>query len=220
MFLRLHVSNLALLLIVLSFGQVSGKCGNLLCGLHEGCCFYGNGTNQYIRCCKLPIHNFLDNISWVLRKLSGVLILCVLFVIGYFLQRMICPQPRRYRTDTSSSLLSDNMTASDNCLLDPFTEQEMRVISPHAAAITRPPSYEEVKDLPSYEEFMHSRDNVEGNTTAAATTTTEGPSISTDSPRQQRSESVERPAPESQLATSSSTLTIPQGEACVSKNVT
>ncbi|XP_048398267.1 uncharacterized membrane protein C3orf80 homolog [Stegostoma tigrinum] len=163
MFFLSYIQNLLLLLIVLSFSQGKGKCGDLLCGLHEGCCLFGNDTHQHIRCCKLPIHSFLDSISWILRKLSGIFILCVLFVIGYFLQRIICPPPRRYRTDTTSSLFSENPNyASDNSLLDRFTDQELHVISPHACTTPRsPPSYEEVKDLPSYEEFMHSRDSIE-----------------------------------------------------------
>lgn len=158
-----HIQNVLLLLIVVGLGQVSGKCGDLLCGLHEGCCLFGNGTNQYIRCCKLPIHSFLDSISWILRKLSGIFILCVLFVIGYFLQRIICPQPRRFQTDTNSSLFSENLNyTSDNSLLDRFTDQELHVITPRTSTTPRSlPSYDEVKDLPSYEEFMHSRESIE-----------------------------------------------------------
>ena len=48
-----------------------------------------------VQTCALPI-SFLDNVGWFVRKLSGLLILLVLFAIGYFLQRIICPSPRRY----------------------------------------------------------------------------------------------------------------------------
>ncbi|XP_025026570.1 uncharacterized membrane protein C3orf80 homolog, partial [Python bivittatus] len=56
----------------------------------------GNATYAETRCCKLPFHTFLDNVGWFVRKLSGLLILLVLFAIGYFLQRIICPSPRRH----------------------------------------------------------------------------------------------------------------------------
>ncbi|XP_004639921.1 uncharacterized membrane protein C3orf80 homolog, partial [Octodon degus] len=71
-----------------------GGCAELACGEREGCCDSANATAM--RCCKLPLHAFLDNVGWFVRKLSGLLILLVLFAIGYFLQRIICPSPRRY----------------------------------------------------------------------------------------------------------------------------
>ncbi|EFB25154.1 hypothetical protein PANDA_019815 [Ailuropoda melanoleuca] len=61
--------------------------------MRERCCDAANATA--VRCCKLPLHAFLDNVGWFVRKLSGLLILLVLFAIGYFLQRIICPSPRR-----------------------------------------------------------------------------------------------------------------------------
>ncbi|KAM6442829.1 putative membrane protein C3orf80 homolog [Liasis olivaceus] len=73
-----------------------GSCGEQKCGARESCCSYGNATYAETRCCKLPFHTFLDNVGWFVRKLSGLLILLVLFAIGYFLQRIICPSPRRH----------------------------------------------------------------------------------------------------------------------------
>lgn len=72
------------------------SCGELKCGEQESCCNYGNFTWAEFKCCKLPFHTFLDNVGWFVRKLSGLLILLVLFAIGYFLQRIICPSPRRH----------------------------------------------------------------------------------------------------------------------------
>ncbi|KAL6081198.1 hypothetical protein STEG23_012170 [Scotinomys teguina] len=83
---------LALALVAPSRG--GGGCGELACGERERCCDSANATA--VRCCKLPLHAFLDNVGWFVRKLSGLLILLVLFAIGYFLQRIICPSPRRY----------------------------------------------------------------------------------------------------------------------------
>ncbi|XP_032117893.1 uncharacterized membrane protein C3orf80 homolog [Sapajus apella] len=83
---------LALALVAPSRG--GGGCAELACGERERCCDATNATA--VRCCKLPLHAFLDNVGWFVRKLSGLLILLVLFAIGYFLQRIICPSPRRY----------------------------------------------------------------------------------------------------------------------------
>ncbi|KAM5293374.1 putative membrane protein C3orf80 homolog [Ctenodactylus gundi] len=83
---------LALALVAPSRG--GGGCAELACGERERCCDAANATAA--RCCQLPLHAFLDNVGWFVRKLSGLLILLVLFAIGYFLQRIICPSPRRY----------------------------------------------------------------------------------------------------------------------------
>ncbi|XP_025872277.2 uncharacterized membrane protein C3orf80 homolog [Vulpes vulpes] len=88
---------LPLLLLLLALAAPSrggGGCAELACGERERCCDAANATA--VRCCKLPLHAFLDNVGWFVRKLSGLLILLVLFAIGYFLQRIICPSPRRY----------------------------------------------------------------------------------------------------------------------------
>nr|XP_006972734.1 uncharacterized membrane protein C3orf80 homolog [Peromyscus maniculatus bairdii] len=74
--------------------EVTSSRGGFGSGERERCCDSANATA--VRCCKLPLHAFLDNVGWFVRKLSGLLILLVLFAIGYFLQRIICPSPRRY----------------------------------------------------------------------------------------------------------------------------
>ncbi|XP_053315528.1 uncharacterized membrane protein C3orf80 homolog [Spea bombifrons] len=139
--------------------QAGWSCGDLLCGEKEGCCVFGNVSHTEIRCCQLPFHTFLDNVGWFVRKLSGLLILLVLFAIGYFLQRMICPSPRRYtrrqqqRGRDGPGLLND--TSSQDSLIDSvrrLPEHELRVIS--SPVFLQLPSYEEVKYLPTYEESM------------------------------------------------------------------
>ncbi|XP_063162569.1 uncharacterized membrane protein C3orf80 homolog [Candoia aspera] len=81
---------------VLLWQPCQGSCGEQKCGAQESCCSYVNATYAETKCCKLPFHTFLDNVGWFVRKLSGLLILLVLFAIGYFLQRIICPSPRRH----------------------------------------------------------------------------------------------------------------------------
>ncbi|XP_078288334.1 putative membrane protein C3orf80 homolog isoform X6 [Panthera onca] len=85
---------LLLTLALVAPSRGGGGCADLACGERERCCDAANATA--VRCCKLPLHAFLDNVGWFVRKLSGLLILLVLFAIGYFLQRIICPSPRRY----------------------------------------------------------------------------------------------------------------------------
>ncbi|XP_036982252.2 uncharacterized membrane protein C3orf80 homolog [Artibeus jamaicensis] len=85
---------LLLLLALVAPSRGGGGCAELACGGGERCCAAANATA--VRCCRLPLHAFLDNVGWFVRKLSGLLILLVLFAIGYFLQRIICPNPRRY----------------------------------------------------------------------------------------------------------------------------
>ncbi|XP_075404998.1 putative membrane protein C3orf80 homolog [Tenrec ecaudatus] len=85
---------LALALALVAPSRGGGGCTELACGERERCCAAANATA--VRCCKLPLHAFLDNVGWFVRKLSGLFILLVLFAIGYFLQRIICPSPRRY----------------------------------------------------------------------------------------------------------------------------
>uniref|UniRef100_A0A8C5PNW8 Chromosome 3 open reading frame 80 n=1 Tax=Leptobrachium leishanense TaxID=445787 RepID=A0A8C5PNW8_9ANUR len=141
--------------------QAGWSCGDLLCGDKEGCCVFGNVSHTEIRCCQLPFHTFLDNVGWFVRKLSGLLILLVLFAIGYFLQRMICPSPRRYTRQPPRSRGPRgaaglfNETSSQDSLIDSvrrLPEHELRVIS--SPTFLQLPSYDEVKYLPTYEESM------------------------------------------------------------------
>ncbi|XP_004682536.1 PREDICTED: uncharacterized membrane protein C3orf80 homolog [Condylura cristata] len=130
-----------------------GSCAELACGERERCCDAANATA--VRCCKLPLHAFLDNVGWFVRKLSGLLILLVLFAIGYFLQRIICPSPRRYPRAAGSqdSLLDSGGRGRGGARAVPASalEHELRVVSP---VFLQLPSYEEVKYLPTYEESM------------------------------------------------------------------
>ncbi|XP_016044045.2 uncharacterized membrane protein C3orf80 homolog [Erinaceus europaeus] len=147
-----------------------GSCAELACGERERCCAAANATA--VRCCKLPLHAFLDGVGWFVRKLSGLLILLVLFAIGYFLQRIICPSPRRpprgqarpgqpggagAPDDDAPALLRDEAAAgSQDSLLDRGgpagdPENELPGVSP---VFLQLPSYEEVKYLPTYEESM------------------------------------------------------------------
>ncbi|XP_049723584.1 uncharacterized membrane protein C3orf80 homolog [Elephas maximus indicus] len=158
-----------------------GGCAELACGERERCCDAANGTA--VRCCKPALHAFLDSVGWFVRKLSGLLILLVFFAIGYFLQRIICPSPRRSPQgrarpappgaegppddDDSPALLRDEAAAgSQDSLLDSGRRARGGAGRPAAACapehelrVVPPgflqlPSYEEVRYLPTYEESM------------------------------------------------------------------
>ncbi|KAK5929453.1 hypothetical protein CgunFtcFv8_010682 [Champsocephalus gunnari] len=131
-------------------------CGEVQCGDGHQCCppiANGNGSaNSAVRCCKLPIHIFFDNVGWFTRKLSGILILLLLFAMGYFIQRIICPRPRRPPHNDRSeepSLFHGHASASQDSLLDRYPEYSLGdFASPNL------PAYDEVKYLPTYEESM------------------------------------------------------------------
>lgn len=160
---------LALGAAALLWPPCQGGCGGLRCGEQEGCCRYGNATHPELRCCRLPLHTFLDNVGWFVRKLSGLLILLVLFGIGYFLQRIICPSPGRRRSsnrdldpaleeeeeeeeDEGGLHLPTPLTSQDS-LLDPLGTH-LDSSSTTTTVFLQLPSYEEVKHLPTYEESM------------------------------------------------------------------
>ncbi|KAM9128230.1 putative membrane protein C3orf80 homolog [Pangshura tecta] len=139
--------------------QGTWSCGGLTCGERESCCDYGNVTYTETKCCTLPFHTFLDNVGWFVRKLSGLLILLVLFAIGYFLQRIICPSPRRYnrpqRQDSPGSPLNGTAATSQDSLLDSGSRGPEPPLLPGGSPLfLQLPSYDEVKYLPTYEESV------------------------------------------------------------------
>nr|XP_015216455.1 PREDICTED: uncharacterized membrane protein C3orf80 homolog isoform X1 [Lepisosteus oculatus] len=116
-------------------------CGGFLCRDDQRCCTQGNSTSE-VRCCKMPSHTFFDNIGWVTRKLSGILILLLLFAMGYFIQRIICPRPRRHheRQEDDPSLLNGHTTASQDSLIDRFPEYS---IGEFTSPVLQLPAYDE-----------------------------------------------------------------------------
>ncbi|MGH0137212.1 UNVERIFIED_CONTAM: hypothetical protein FKN15_056916 [Acipenser sinensis] len=132
--------------------QALRTCGDITCEENQGCCVFGNTTSPQIRCCKQPLNTFIDSVAWITRKLSGILILLLLFAMGYFVQRIICPRPQRHQDSPEDpSLLNGHTTASQDFLIDRFPELDAGYfISP----VLQLPAYEEVKYLPTYEETM------------------------------------------------------------------
>ncbi|XP_030633883.1 uncharacterized membrane protein C3orf80 homolog [Chanos chanos] len=147
--------------------QALRNCGDIQCDEDERCCTQGNGSAT-VRCCRLPLHTFFDNIGWIARKLSGILILLLLFAMGYFIQRIICPRPRRHHDRPEDpSLLHGHITASQDSLLDRIPEYS---VGDFTSPVLQLPAYDEVKYLPTYEETMQEvdRDRSDDNLLAAS----------------------------------------------------
>ncbi|XP_059371013.1 uncharacterized membrane protein C3orf80 [Carassius carassius] len=128
------------------------SCVEIQCDEDQRCCTQNSSSITSIN--QLPLHSFLDNLERLVRKLSGLLILLLLFVVGYFIQRIVCPRPRR-QTPEEPSLLHGH--ASQDSLTGDFSSPVLLL-----------PTYEEVNYLPTYEEIMMevNRDNLNSNTGA------------------------------------------------------
>ncbi|XP_016383603.1 uncharacterized membrane protein C3orf80 [Sinocyclocheilus rhinocerous] len=128
------------------------SCAEIQCDEDQRCCTQ-NSSSSITPIRQLPLHTFLDNLEWMVRKLSGLLILLLLFVVGYFIQRVVCPRPRQ--TPEEPSLLHGH--ASQDSLTGDFSSPVLLL-----------PTYEEVNYLPTYEEIMMEvdGDNLNSNTEA------------------------------------------------------
>ncbi|XP_028818635.1 uncharacterized membrane protein C3orf80 homolog [Denticeps clupeoides] len=128
------------------------------CRQDEECCRGGSPVS----CCKVR-PGFLDHLTWITRKLSGVLILLLLFAMGYFIQRLVCPRPRRQRDGAEEPpLLARGGHAARS--QDSLLERVPDLGSPPL------PAYDVVKYLPTYEESMREldRDRSDENLVAAS----------------------------------------------------
>ncbi|XP_049334981.1 uncharacterized membrane protein C3orf80 homolog [Astyanax mexicanus] len=140
--------------------QASRDCGDVSCGEHERCCARGNGsTSNGNGSSGAAARAFLDGAGWLARKLSGVLILLLLFAMGYFVQRVVCPRPRgrRERVRASRDTL---LTTSSPPPLEPGTEFMWPAPLPPPPP-PRLPAYDEVKHLPTYEESVQEAEEEE-----------------------------------------------------------
>ncbi|XP_056328976.1 uncharacterized membrane protein C3orf80 [Danio aesculapii] len=115
------------------------SCAEIQCEEDQKCCRSQNSSQQDVQCCK--VHSFLDNLDWLVRRLSGLLILLLLFIVGYFIQRVVCPRPR-HQSPEEPSLLHGHALSQDS-LSGGFSSPVLLL-----------PAYEEVKSLPTYEEIM------------------------------------------------------------------
>uniref|UniRef100_A0A674N551 Granulins domain-containing protein n=1 Tax=Takifugu rubripes TaxID=31033 RepID=A0A674N551_TAKRU len=64
------------------------------CPDEHGCCPHGSNSSAVVCCQRLTSKTYY-NIAMVTRKLSGVLLLLLLFALGYSLQRLLCSRTGR-----------------------------------------------------------------------------------------------------------------------------
>ncbi|XP_037403648.1 uncharacterized membrane protein C3orf80 homolog [Pygocentrus nattereri] len=129
--------------------QASRDCGDVRCGEHERCCARGNNSTSNGNGSGAATRAFLDGAGWLARKLSGVLILLLLFVMGYFVQRVVCPRPRGRRERARAS--QDTLLTTPPPPLEPGAEFTWPAPLPPPPRL---PAYDEVKHLPTYEESV------------------------------------------------------------------
>lgn len=127
------------------------KCGHAVCRDDEDCCPVGKNTTG--PCCRKFEDMTYYNISMVTRKLSGVLIMLLLFAVGYFIQRALCSRPRQ---DSPPPNGHPAATISQEPLMEICTGDSP--MDPAASA--QLPTYDECKSLPTYEETV--RDGCRG----------------------------------------------------------
>lgn len=137
------------------------KCGHNICRDDQVCCAHGNDTSA-VTCCKELVDNTYYNIALVTRKLSGVLIMLLLFAFGYFVQRMMCSRSRQLSAPYNGP---PTAAASQEMLMESCTPDSLR--SPVFS--TSLPSYEDLKRLPTYEETIRESSYVNHGTSTSNT---------------------------------------------------
>lgn len=154
----LNVALLTVLCIARKAVHSIRRCGQNICRDDQVCCAHGNDTST-VTCCKDFVDNTYYNIAMVTRKLSGVLIMLLLFAFGYFVQRMLCSRSRQ-RSDPYHG--PPTAAASQEMLMESCTPDSLR--SP--AFNTSLPSYEDLKRLPTYEETIRESCVMQGTSTS------------------------------------------------------
>uniref|UniRef100_A0A3B3CE66 Uncharacterized protein n=1 Tax=Oryzias melastigma TaxID=30732 RepID=A0A3B3CE66_ORYME len=128
----------------LTFVSSIRKCQEELCPDDLVCCKPQNSTRT--ACCRQVVDPTFYSIGVVTRKLSGILILLLLFTLGYGFHRLLCARARTQTPPHQHGL--QTITASQEMLVDSCT--------PDSAVDPLPqlPTYEECKQLPTYEETL------------------------------------------------------------------
>ncbi|KAJ3594866.1 hypothetical protein NHX12_004171 [Muraenolepis orangiensis] len=137
---------------------VEAECGPDICSDDQICCTPGNST---VTCCKPIVDPTYYNIAMITRKLSGILILLLLFTMGYSIQRLICSKTRRrlHDMDDLPSETPTNGHPTTTVSREPLVMRQGPGTSEADTALPVPallPTYEECtsKHLPTYEESL------------------------------------------------------------------
>lgn len=154
---------LALLLLSLSPRALVSmrRCGREFCRDEQRCCPRG-GNGSAVVCCQRPVGDTYYSIAIVTRKLSGVLILLLLFALGYWLHRLLCSKAGRL---VQAQDARPPVTTSQDPLVGSSSPDPAPAPAP--APDAHLPSYHGPKRLPTYEETMREERGAAG---AACTT--------------------------------------------------
>lgn len=123
------------------------RCELSICRDDEICC----KNTTLVPCCKPHADKTYYNIAMVTRKLSGVLIMLLLFALGYFIQRMLCSKSRQHSPPQNGQ---PPVTMSQEMLMESCSRDTLADPPLASAADVTLPTYEECKDLPTYEETI------------------------------------------------------------------
>lgn len=135
------------------------RCGQELCPDQQVCCPQGN-TSGAVTCCRRLVDKTYYNIAMVTRKLSGVLILLLLFALGYSLQRVLCSKTGRLGQAQNGH---PPVTTSHDPLMEGSSPDQDQ------APTAQLPPYEGSKRLPTYEETMRDERGAAGTNCGART---------------------------------------------------
>ncbi|XP_038145264.1 uncharacterized membrane protein C3orf80 homolog [Cyprinodon tularosa] len=124
------------------------RCGTGSCSYDPICC---KNISSYIPCCKPSVDHTYYNIAMVTRKLSGVLIMLLLFALGYFIQRMLCSKSRQQSPPHNGP---PPVTTSQEMLMESCSRETLADPPLAHASAVKLPTYEECRDLPTYEETI------------------------------------------------------------------
>jgi len=145
-------------LILLNTVYSIRRCGPDICSDDQICCTPGG--NNTATCCKQIVDPTYYNIAMVTRKLSGILILLLLFAMGYSIQRLICSKTRRRRRlhEDLEHLAASQSHPTTTVSREPLVTDPGSSSSGEADTVppVSLPTYEECvcKRLPTYEESL------------------------------------------------------------------
>ncbi|XP_037132151.1 uncharacterized membrane protein C3orf80 homolog [Syngnathus acus] len=135
---------LAVLTVCSALGtRSSQRCRPSFCRDEPECCPGRNAS----ACCEPSEDGAYGHVATVTRKLSGVLIMLLLFALGYSVQRVLCSRSRQLSPDDGGR---PAVAASRELLMESSTPDSLT----DGGTMAYLPTYDQCKHLPTYEETV------------------------------------------------------------------